>query len=42
MQWISLLMLTMGVALVQMPADTFSTSLDGTDTEDESSKVITL
>ena len=24
MQWISLLLLTMGVALVQLPADTFS------------------
>jgi len=35
MQWISLLMLTMGVALVQMPADTFSTSLDGGDTDSE-------
>lgn len=40
MQWISLLMLTLGVALVQIPADTFSSSLDGTDADidDEVSK----
>ena len=35
-------MLTMGVALVQIPSDTFSSSLGGTDTDDELSKVITL
>ena len=34
-------MLTLGVALVQIPADTFSSSLDGTDADidDEVSKV---
>ena len=43
MQWISLLLLTMGVALVQLPADTFSGEVkeeDKIEVSDEKSKVL--
>ena len=42
MQWISLLLLTMGVALVQLPADTFSGEVkeeDKIEVSEEKSKV---
>ena len=43
MQWISLLLLTMGVALVQLPADTFSGEVkeeDKIEVSEEKSKVL--